>query len=259
VGRAATIGHRARGRWRHAAWLAIAVSGIAAAVQPLPEVWHRQFRVAGDGTPYLELVPMADGDVAIVDGDDSVAFFSGATLPAGRVLSTAARVTTNPYVTTIPNGLTVRRIGPPGCMQRPGVTVAVEDAQRRKLAEYALLWVPETPRQRTAADCDLVEMPPLKQRVVILDPQLLGLSDGTFLAADAGLGVVFRFDQRFGSRTPLLNDRLLRMPAAEMRALVMRHERPPHDGGFRWAAFQSELERWVQAHRGPPSARVHSP
>jgi hypothetical protein len=259
VRRAATIGHRASGRWRHAAWLAIAVSGIGAAVQPLPEVWHRQLRVAGDGTPYVELVPMADGDVAIVIGDNRVAFFSGASLPAGRVLSTAARVTSNPYVTTIPDGFTVRRIGPPGCVQRPGVTVAVEDAQQRKRAEYALLWVPEAPRQLTAADCDLVEMPSLKQRVVILDPQLLGLPDGTFLAADAGLGVVFRFDRRFGSRTPLLNDRLLRMPGAEMRALVMRHERPPQEGGFRWAAFQSELERWVQAHRGSPSAPLYSP
>jgi hypothetical protein len=259
VHRAATIGHRASGRWGHAAWLAIAVSGIAAAVQPLPEVWHRQFRVASDGTPYVELLPMADGDVAIVGGHANVAFFSGATLPAGRVLSAAAPSPSKPYAVKMANGFTVRRIGPPGCVQRPGVTVAVEDAQQRKLAEYALLWVPETPRQRSAADCDLVEMPSLKQRVVILDPQLLGLSDGTFLAADAGLGVVFRFDQRFGSRTPLLNDRLLRMPAAEMRALVMRHERPPHDGGFRWAAFQSELERWVQAHRGLPSARVHSP
>ncbi len=254
-----TIGHRESGRWRHAAWLAVAACFIAAADPSLPEVWYRQVRVDGAGGPYVELVAMTDGDVAIVGDQHAVAFFSGATLPAGRGRSTAAPPTSNPYAATMANGLGVRRIGPPGCVQRPGVTVAVEDAQQRTIAEYALLWVLETPRKLTAAECDLVETPPLTQRVAILDPRLLGLPDGTFLAADAGLGLVFRFDQSLESRTPLLNDRLLRMPAAEMRAMVRRHERPPQDGGFRWVAFQSELERWVHAHRGSPSPSVHMP
>lgn len=259
MGRAASIGQVRGGGWRRAVCAAVAVSGMAAAQPPLPDLWHRELSEAGAGRGYIELVPMADGDVAIVRGSEAVTFFSGAVLQAGDARSTATSTHTNPYKATTADGGSVRRIGPPGCVQRAGVTLAVEDAHRRTVAEYALLWVLEEPRTLTAADCDLHDMPIVTQRVAILDPQLLGLSDGTFLAADARVGLVLRFTPRFDSGTPLLNDRLLRMPAAEIRDMVKRYDRPAREGGFHWAGFQLELESWAQRHRRPPGPNRYSP
>lgn len=258
MGRVASIGP-VRGGWRRAVCAVIAVSAAAAAQPPLPERWDRQLPEAGAGAGYIELVPMADGDVAVVRGNEAVAFLSGAVLQAGSVLSTATASNDSPYAATLADGGTVRRIGPPGCVQRPGVTLAVEDAGRHRMAEYALLWVLEEPRTLTAGDCDLHDMPTVTQRVAILDPQLLGLRDGTFLAADARVGLVLRFTPRFDSGTPLLNDRLLRMPAAEIRDLVRRHDRPAREGGFHWAGFQLELESWAQSHRRPAAPNGGSP
>lgn len=207
----------------------------------------------------MDLVPMADGDVAIIRGSEAVAFFSGAAFQAGHVRPDASPSNANPYEATMADGGTVRRIGPPGCVRRPGVTVAVEDAGRHTVAEYALLWVLDEPRPLAAGECDLHDVPTVTQRIAILDPQLFGLRDGTFLAADARLGLVVRFTPRFDSGTPWLNDRLLRMPAAAIRDMVKRHDRPARDGGFRWAGFQLELESWARGHRRPPAPNGHPP
>lgn len=259
MGRVASIGPVRGGGWRRVACAAIAVTATAAAQPPLPERWDRQLPEAGAGPGYIELVPMADGDVAVVRGSEAVAFFSGTVVPAGSTRSAATSSNDSPYGATLADGGTVRRIGPPGCVQRPGVTLAVEDAGRHRVAEYALLWVLEEPRTLTAGDCDLHHVPTVTQRVAILDPQLLGLRDGTFLAADASVGLVLRFTPRFDSGTPLLNDRLLRMPAAEIRDLVRRYDRPAREGGFHWAGFQLELESWVRSHRRPDAPDGRSP
>lgn len=258
MGSVASIGP-VRGGWRRAMCVAIAVSATAAAQPPLPELWHRQLPEAGAGSGYIALVPMADGDVAVVRGSEAVAFFSGAVVRAGKARSAATSSNASPYGAKLAYGGTVRRIGPPGCVQRPGVTVAVEDSDRHTVAEYALLWVLEEPRTLTAGVCDLHDAPTVTQRVAILDPQLLGLRDGTFLAADASLGLVLRFTPRFDSGTPFLNDRLLRMPAAEIRDLVRRYDRPAREGGFHWAGFQLELESWVRSHRHPRAPNGRSP
>ncbi|MCG3201899.1 MAG: hypothetical protein NFCOHLIN_01771 [Gammaproteobacteria bacterium] len=257
--RAASIGQARGSGWRRAVWAVIAMSGLAAAPPPLPDLWQRQLPEIDGGDSYMELVPMADGDVAVVRGSEAVAFFSGAAVQAGHDRAGATPGTTNPYEATLADGGTVRRIGPPGCVRRPGVTLAVEDADRHTVAECALLWVLEEPRLLTAAECDLRDMPPVIQRIAILDPQLLGLRDGTFLAADTRLGLVVRFTPRFDSGTPLLNDRLLRMPAAAIRDMVKRYDRPVRDGGFHWAGFQLELEGWARRHRRPPAPNGHPP
>jgi hypothetical protein len=216
----------------------------------LPEVWERRIDTPGFDKPFLELLPMQDGDVAIASGERATAFFSGRALARAGSEIGVEPPAAQPYSTTLRDGRHLRRIGPPGCVRRPGVTIALTDSTQHIEQEYAWIWIPEQPMTLTAAECALTEMAPLSQRAVILDPKVLALADGGFLLGDARTGLVIRFDASYQTRSRLLDSRLLRMPAAEMKAMVAAHASAADGGGYDWPAFQTALEQWVAAQRG---------
>lgn len=215
------------------------------------DVWLRRIVVDPNVRSFVDLLPLENGDIALINGERGIGFFSGQTLTRGQAQQHALDTSNiRPYQIVLTDGRMVRRVGPPGCVSRPDVTVALEDAQHRIQKQYALIWIPETPRRLNAAECALVGAPPSTlQHALILDPKLFALPDNTFLAADAQSGVVIRFDGDFSSNSSLLGDRLLLMPADQFKSLIKANVDTSIPSHFNWLAFQAALEQWVDAHR----------
>lgn len=233
----------------------LVLMSVMVAASDLPDVWERRVDASGFGKPFLELLPMRDGDVAIASGDRAVSFFAGRAVDrAGDDLGVEPPAA-QPYSTMLVDGRHVRRVGPPGCVRRPGVTVALTDAEQHVLQELAWIWIPERPLTLTASECSLTDMPPVTQRAVVLDPKVLALPDGGFLLGDARAGVVVRFDADFRTRSPSLGTRLLAMPAADIRQMVASHAAAGGEGSYDWAGFQQSLEQWVTSQGVAPGAR----
>lgn len=234
---------------RRAGIVGLLVASLASFVgaTDLPNVWERHVDTPGFGKPFLELLPMRDGDVAIASGEVATAFFSGRRVDRARAALGVEPPAAQPYSATLVDGRHVRRVGPPGCVRRPGVTVALADASQHVQQAFAWVWIPETPLTLAAAECALSERPPLTQRAVILDPKVIALADGGFLLGDARAGIVLRFDAAFETHSPLFGTRLLRMPAAELDAMVAAHAAAERTGDYDWDGFQRSLETWVGA------------
>ena len=183
-----------------------------------------------------------DGDIAIVNEVSATYFFSGRHDTRSGAIEADAGQGDAAYSIRLADGRTVRRAGPPACVMRPSVTLVVEDANREKLDEVALLWRLDSPRTMRASECSIKHGPLPQQRVVVIDPKLLALDDGTFLASDARLGLVLRLNDSL--KTEGAPGQLALMPVAVLKTMIRAYDRNPEQGGFDWSGFQRAVEDW---------------